>query len=312
MFENEESKKCIHDAIDKGIRAYFQESRRKVPQFVAEHYRYPGCWQTNRVAFGLDLLRSPLNIIWAPIYLLVQFLTFVFTRFSLPLAKQIENFSLWLPVGFTTRVQRHLNSKIAQELLSVEGIQHSVTQHVLAQLPDDVDHERRDLQALLSQGVKNALDELMNARTAAGDITNTLFMTFVGATVFKKFTPGGVGIGMLLAALWVEHQAKASFFLGGTLGGFYYSVFPPEPSVLQTALSIFLVMLALAVLASFSGLITDPLLARWGFHRRRLLRLIDHVEETLIHNHKRRFKTLDPYVARILELFDSLKSTLPL
>ncbi len=307
-----ESKHVVHEAIDAGIKAYFRGARERVPRFVEEHYCYPGCWRTNRVAFGFDLLRSPLNLLWAPVYLSIQLISFIFTRFSFPFAKPLKVFSLWLPVGFTTHVQRNLNKEISAQLLSLEGIQKSVTQHVFAQLPHNTELETPALQESVNGVVKNTLDELMSARTAAGDITNTLFMTLVGATVFKKFTPGGVGIGILLAAVWVEHQATASFFLGDTLGGVFYSAFPPEPSLWQTMFSVLLVMVALAVLASFSGLITDPLLARLGFHRRRLLRLIGHVEKTLIHNHQRRFKTLDPYVARIMELFDSVKSVMPL
>lgn len=306
------SSRTIHNAIDAGIRSYFSQSRTHVATFIDENYRYPGCWHTHRVAFGWDLLRSPLNLFWAPAYLFIQLLTLLFVRFSLPLSVYLEKLSLWLPVGFTTNVQKKLNARILDELLSFQGVEKSIVSHVSEALPESSDIKGRDVQKKLDVVVKNALDELMNARTATGDITNTLMMTLVGVGVFKKFTPGGVGVGMLLAALWVEHQAKTQFFLGESVGAWYYTLFPPQPSLAQTSLFVVLVMIALAILASFSGLLTDPILAVFGFHRRRLHRLINHVEGALLKNHERNFKTLDPYVARILEIFDSIKSSLPI
>jgi hypothetical protein len=61
---------------------------------------------------------------------------------------------------------------------------------------------------------------------------------------------------------------------------------------------------ALAIMSSFSGIITDPIQYRLGIHGRRLDRLIDSIEKELKGVDNAGFKIRDHYVVRIFDLFD--------
>jgi hypothetical protein len=66
-----------------------------------------------------------------------------------------------------------------------------------------------------------------------------------------------------------------------------------------------------ALLATFSGLLTDPLQQRLGLHRRRLVRLVDALERELLEGEGRSFAVRDHYVARLLDLVDLLRALQP-
>ena len=59
-----------------------------------------------------------------------------------------------------------------------------------------------------------------------------------------------------------------------------------------------------AVLAAFSGVITDPLQRRLGLHRRRLSRLLDALERGLCSERAQHVTMRDHYIARLVDLFD--------
>ena len=66
-------------------------------------------------------------------------------------------------------------------------------------------------------------------------------------------------------------------------------------------------MAALAILTSFSGIITDPIQYKLGFHQKRLNKLIDCLEKELMGVSSSKLKLRDMYVVRIFDLLDLLK-----
>lgn len=300
-------KLAVQQAVEAGLRDYFEENRALIPHFIKRHFRYPGCWYTNRVAFGLDLLRAPINLIWAPTYLVVLFLLFLL---KLAGARWAAVVMTKLPAGLTTNVQRTINQRIQQELLNPERLHTHIDKHlvILAQQMIGPKVDKADILVRLDDVVNDALKQLMQSRTAAADISNTVFTAMVGAIAFKKFTPGGIGVGLIGAALWVKLRAQHNFIFGSTLGGIYYTVFPPAASFQENAIAIGMVMLLLSIVATFSGLITDPIQVFLGVHRRRLTKMMNKLEANLLEKNNKKFKTLDPYVARILDIFDTVKS----
>ena len=64
------------------------------------------------------------------------------------------------------------------------------------------------------------------------------------------------------------------------------------------------VFLGGALLAAFSGIVTDPLQRRLGLHRRRLLRLLRALEGILSGETGQNLTMHDHYVARLADLFD--------
>jgi hypothetical protein len=64
------------------------------------------------------------------------------------------------------------------------------------------------------------------------------------------------------------------------------------------------VFLGGAMLAAFSGVVTDPLQRRLGLHRRRLERLLRILEADLSGGPGRNRIMRDHYVARLVDIFD--------
>jgi hypothetical protein len=92
--------------------------------------------------------------------------------------------------------------------------------------------------------------------------------------VFRTVTPGVLS----LAPVLTDHVAAAreitAFPLGERLGAAWYGLFPAERPLWQTLAVGAGLVLVVSLVASFAGLVTDPLQARLGLHRRRLLRLL--------------------------------------
>jgi hypothetical protein len=68
------------------------------------------------------------------------------------------------------------------------------------------------------------------------------------------------------------------------------------------------VLATLAIFSAFSGIITDPIQARLGIHEKRLQRLIDSLENTLMDKGDLDLKLRVKYLARVFDLLDLLKT----
>jgi hypothetical protein len=158
---------------------------------------------------------------------------------------------------------------------------------------------------------REALTHYGSTRTASADIGNSVASTLVGAFALKTFTPGGVAIGLFLGAYLAKVRAAEQFWLGETLGTLWYTAFPADPTRADTILGIGMTLAALATLASFSGLILDPLQRRLGIHQRRLHKLLDALERDVDAQAGSRYRPPDPLLARILDAVDAARGTLP-
>lgn len=304
----------IEQAIRSGIERYFDDCRARVPAFIDRHFHYPGAMATNRMALGWDMLRAPINLLWAPVYALVCLVKILVPkRTGLMWLHGLAN---RVPAGFTTRVQQHISHLILADLLNngqkdsrlegylIEAMKAAYERHTCK----PVEHQR--FSTLIEPLVADALSQYRMTRTASADITNSISCTVLGAFAFQKFTPGGIGLGVVLASMLAETLAAQDFILGGTLGSWYYSWFPPEPSLATTASVMIAVMGSLAAFAAFSGVIFDPVQAAVGLHRRRLHKLMDHLQRDVTISSQSSFRPKDQFVARILDMFDMIKSGL--
>jgi len=113
-----------------------------------------------------------------------------------------------------------------------------------------------------------------------------------------------VTLSSAVAAMIAQQTAIAAFPLGAGLGSLWYGLFPATagPGLLAaTTAGIFLVG---AMLAAFSGVVTDPIQRRLGLHRRRLVRLLQVLETELCGEAGRNRIMRDHYVARLVDIFD--------
>ena len=159
----------------------------------------------------------------------------------------------------------------------------------------------------VSAALEKNLVEYAKSRTAAADLAGNIITLSTGVAAFGQVTPGALTAGNTLAAVIANQIAVSNFLLGPTLGGFYYTVFPAAASTTLIAASTGALVMALAVLTSFSGIVTDPVQSRLGIHKRRLLRLIDSLDGQLRGDDESRLKIRAQYYARVFDLLDLLR-----
>ncbi len=260
----------VEQAIRSAVERYFDDCRARIPAFIDRHFHYPGAISTNRMALGWDMLRAPFNLLWAPVYALACVLKMLIPKSSG--LRWLHRLANRVPAGLTTRVQQHISHLILVELLNNGQEKPLLERYLLEELEavyqryncEPVNHKQ--FKELIGPLVADTLSQYRVTRTASADISNSITCTVLGAFAFQKFTPGGIGLGVVLASMLAKTLAARDFILGETIGGWYYSVFPPEPSLATTAGVMLAVMAALAAFAALSGMIFDPIQAAVGLH----------------------------------------------
>ncbi|KMQ75954.1 DUF6635 family protein [Marinobacter subterrani] len=304
----------VEQALRSAVERYFDDCRARIPAFIDRHFHYPGAIATNRKALGWDMLRAPINLLWAPVYALACVLKMLLPKSSgLSWFHRLVN---RVPAGLTTRVQQHISHLILVELLNNGHEKALLESYLIEELEavyqrsdcDPINHTQ--FKKLIGPLVADTLSQYRVTRTASADISNSITCTVLGAFAFQKFTPGGIGLGVVLASMLAKTLAARDFILGETIGGWYYSLFPPEPSLATTAGVMLAVMAALAAFAALSGVIFDPVQAAVGLHRRRLHKLLDHLQKDITLSTQSSFRPKDQFVARILDTFDMIRSSL--
>ena len=320
---SEAEHQVISRAVIQGARDYFAARRQRVVPFVEKHYSIKGALQINRKAVGQDLLRAPANLLWATPYLGIHVSAYLLRRAKM---QKLSASLAKIPPGFRTRVQQQIEWLVRTELFELPFEQcferHKrhfdqdallsaiLAQPELSQLALDyleqINHlaDKPDFQARLER----QLTAYTDTRIAAADLACGLLTLSSGALMFKQLTPGAMSTGSALAAAIAQQSAISHFMFGSSLGSIYYSVFPAAASFGLLAATTGGVLAALGVLSALSGIITDPLQKQFGVHERRLYKLIDALEAQFIEDSNKRFYPKDHYIARILDLFDVLKT----
>jgi hypothetical protein len=284
------------------VDAYFRACHARVDPFVAQHFRYPGAWETNRRALGLDLLRAPVNLAWAPFYVAAQLIARLLSRSGVDGPASALGAT---PAGLITSVQQGIERNIEADLLMLHTAAGSGAEAETA-----IDSEAALPDALTEDLARETLQHYASTRTAAADIANSVTSTVVGAFALKQFTPGGIAVGLVLAGVIARSRAAQEFWLGETLGELWYTFMPVSPGAGETAFAIGITLAVFSTLASMSGLVLDPLQARLGLHQRRLHRMLDAIEIDVREEAPGRYRPADPLLARILDAVDALRSTL--
>ncbi len=309
----------VEQALRRGIERYIQSRKAKVPEFVARYFSVRGAWQLHRKALGRDLYRAPLNLIWAGPWLVLQALSGTCRRLRFEgVSRRLDR----LPKGFKTEVQRQVEWLIYTELLELpfqQGERQSHQDALLAEIlaepalaricEDYLDAIRRKVdEPGFRKTLEHNLAQLAVARLAAADLAASIVSLAAGYAAFQQATPGAVAGGTALAGAIAHHLAVSSFWLGPTLGAWYYSIFPATASAGLIVASTGAVMAALAVVSTLAGIVIDPLLAVTGLHRRRLEKFIDRLGNELLGYGESRLKIHDHYLARVFDILDLLKT----
>lgn len=259
------------------IAAGFAARRGLADAFCRRHFSLPGSLRLHRAALGWDLLRAPLNVLLAPVFVTVRLLALVLHLVRLrAAARWLSGRHLLLPTATARRVENLLRA----ELLDRGG-------------PLPVPAPRRD--ALVA--------EYGSGRSAVSEITTSLIVLCTGAILFRLLTPGVVSLAPRVAETMAQSAAVQSFPLGQTLGSAWYGVFPAEATLAETAgIAAGLAVLA-SVVTTFAGVLADPVQLRLGIHRRRILRLLSALEAEAM-GAAGHYTAREHYLARTADLTD--------
>lgn len=283
--------------------------RVRVGGFVARHLTWPGTLRLHRAAIGWDILRAPANVVLAPLVLLLRLGSFAAARLRQP------RLAVWLaerPVLLRTEVSARVEAAFLAEVLAVPlpgpgATDRATLTRALFAAPD--------LRAMLARhedGGKAAALRMMAAiaayggtRAAMAELTTALVTLGLGAVLFQALTPGMISMAPGLAEAVSQGRQVAEFPLGQGLGGLWYGLFPVAPPLWLLGLITVALVSASSLVAAFAGCLADPVQARLGLHRRRLLRLIDTLESEVSGAAPRPFATSEHYFARLFDLWDA-------
>ncbi len=235
---------------------------------------------------------------------------------------KLASFLNRLPVGFETNVQRELTWLVYTELLEVpfqDGKRESQHDALLEEMLNQpemmalyrpyVAHIRErygycEFRTVLEKNLRT----FCFTREASSDMAANTMTLVAGGLWFQQITPGALAISGVISQAIAYHLAVSSFFLGPTIGDLYYHYFPPTPSVGLTIATIVGIMAGLTLVASFSGILIDPILSMLGVYERRWQHFITHLERLLTDNQGQHYRVNDHYYARIFDFVDYLST----
>ncbi len=295
----------VRDAVQR----YIDTRRGRIDAFVDRHFTLAGSVVLHRRALGWDLLRAPANLFLAGPALAVKLMAWAARRGGM------ERLARWLAgrrLLLETEVAREIEWLVATELLELPCRRRDRVSYRDALAETILADERAAALLVAPAGAEPdfrrrlaaAIESYLGSRIATAEIATGFVAAGLGALVVKQATPGLVTLSSALAGMIAQQMAIAAFPLGAGLGGLWYSLFPATagPGLLAAATAG--VFLGGAMLAAFSGVVTDPLQRRMGLHRGRLERLLQILEADLCGERAQNPIMRDHYVARLVDIFD--------
>ena len=264
------------------VLAYADACRARVPAFTARHFGWAGTLRLHREALGWDLLLAPLNVLLVGPALFVRIGAALCRWLGLP------RVALWLSrrnLFVETRLSRRVADLVLNELL-------------------DLDHADATPPAAWRDRARHLIAEYLAARHAVAEFAAGLVGLGVGLALMQALTPSAISLGPMLARQLAQQEAIDGFWLGPTVGAVYVDWFPASATWPETVGTTLVVMACFAMVATFMGLITDPLQQWLGVHRRRLLHVIGTLERVALGDRDAVLALPDPYLARVTDLAD--------
>lgn len=303
--------------VREAARRYFERRRARVDDFVARHFSLKGSLAIHRKALGWDMLKVPANILLAVPNVTAKLAALGANAVG---ARSTAAFLEKRPFLLETDVGREIEWLIMTDLMELpyrqdgresgrDALAEAILcspeiQVALSEASAAVGRQSND-PAFRAQ-LEATLATYTGTRAAAAEITTALMTAGAGVATVKQATPGALALGPALATAMAHQMAVASFPLGATLGGFWYSLFPVATSATLIAGLTGGIMALGAAAAAFSGVVADPVQRRLGLHRRRLLKLIDATERQFLGDEGAGLVVRDHYVARLLSVFELL------
>ena len=304
-------------AVNRGIERYIQSRKNMVPGFVRENYSLKGSLRLHRKAIGSDLIMVPINILWSVVKIAFVISSILIRKIGLEkLANKIDS----VPQGFETNVEKQINWLIYSELLEIPYEQEnrrSTKDAFLDEIMKD-----KELSGIIEgyllkikmhhnnpefrDNIEKKLREYGTTRISASELASNILLIASSYATLNRASFGALGAGKLLSAAFAKSIAISNFLLGPTIGGWYYSVVPVTVSLRLLVSATGFVILFLAIISTFIGIILDPLQAWLGIHQRRLNGLIDMIQADLTSSGNNKYNLKEKYVSRVFDILDML------
>lgn len=306
----------INNAINQGVRRYIEQRRARIQDFVEKHYSFKGSARLHRHALGWDLVKVPLNILLSLFNLIMAVVTLI-ADVLLPktLARKIRR----TPFVVKTKMDAELERLIIEELLELPRtddpnpredallsaiLQDEALQRVINSELDAFIRTHPDTHYSQAELIKK-FTEYASARNATAELASNAALLLYTKLSTGTAAFGSLSAGTALATSITQSAAIAQFWAGSFLGGLYYSHVGVTASLRLVIAMSLLVAVALAIAATFSGMVTDPIQAKLGLHQKRLLKMLDSLERDLLKDDNQ-FSLKEKYAGRLLDLLDVL------
>jgi hypothetical protein len=306
-------------AVDKGIEAYVTSRRARIPLFIAQHFSFRGALALHRKTFGRDVYKHPVNLVWGLPVALVAGTADLLDKAG---ARRIAQWLHRMPRGISMALHQELQWLIYTELLELPYAQEgrashrdALMEHILAEpwiaaLCDAYVtqlHSVAELPAFRA-ALERHLEEYGKTRGAVSELAGSLITLAAGYAALSKATPGALSAGTAAATAVAQHLAITNFWLGATVGAWYYAVFPVAASAGLVAATTGAMLAAGGVVTALAWIVLDPLLATTGLHRRRLDRFVTAVGEELRGGRGGAYRVRDHYLARVFDVLELLRT----
>jgi hypothetical protein len=309
----------LQQAVDNGIEAYITSRRARIPGFIDRHFSFRGALALHRKTFGRDFYKHPVNLLWGLPVALGKGVADLLEKAG---AKRTATWLNRLPRGIPTVLQQELQWLIYTDLLELPYVHEgrashrdALLEHILAApwIAALCEEYLTQLHSVAARpefrgALERHLEEYGKTRGAVSELAGSLITLAAGYAALSKATPGALSAGTAAATAIAQHMAIANFWLGSTVGAWYYAVFPVSASAGLVAATTGAMIAAVGVVTALAWIVLDPLLATTGIHRRRLDRFVTALGEELRGGRRGDYRVRDHYIARVFDVLDMLRA----
>jgi hypothetical protein len=305
--------------VEQGIAAYITSRRARIPGFIDRHFSFRGALALHRKTFGRDFYRHPVNLLWGLPVALGKGAADLLEKAG---ATRTAQWLHRLPRGIPTVLDQELQWLIYTELLELpyahagrESCRDALLEHILAEpwIAGRCEAYLTQLHSVAARpefraALERHLEEYGKTRGAVSELAGSLITLAAGYATLSKATPGALSAGTAAATAIAQHLAITNFWLGSTMGSWYYAVFPVSASAGLVAATTGALIAAVGVVTALAWIVLDPLLAKTGIHRRRLDRFVTALGEELRGGRCGEYRVRDHYIARVFDVLDMLRA----
>ena len=310
-------RQSVNSAVELGVERYIASRKSMAPSFVQRHFSFKGSVSLHKQALGKDLLLVPFNILWSVVKLIAVILAVIGRQLG---CQSVATALAKVPAGFETNTAKEINWLIYSQLLEFpfdyrdkhcdrdalldeimkdERLRSAVSDYIY-QIEQQQD--RPDFQKNLNK----KLQEYTTTRVATAELASNVLLFISSYSTLGRASFGALGVGNIISASIAHSLAVSSFWLGPAIGGWYYSIVPVTVSLGLIIPVLMLMIVIVAFLSTFIGIITDPLQSALGLHQKRLLKLIESLHAELLSKENTRYHLKEKYCARVFDVLDIL------